>query len=89
MSMMGVRRSGVVSIAATVKGGLSEGRAAGVLKTSYMTCGGSGVLAAVALAKASASVMLVRGVPATVRPQKCISALLKAARYFASFGFRA
>ncbi|KAF0913781.1 hypothetical protein E2562_024870 [Oryza meyeriana var. granulata] len=89
MSMMGARQSGVMSITATVEGGMSKGQAAGILKTSYMTCGGNSVFAALALAKASASAMLAWGVPATVTPRKCVLALLKAARYLASSGFRA
>ncbi|KAF0920955.1 hypothetical protein E2562_037837 [Oryza meyeriana var. granulata] len=86
---MGVRQFGVVSIAATVEGSVSVGRAMGVLSTSYMTCGGNGMFAAVALAKLSASTMLARGVPATVTPWKCVSALLKGTWYFVSSGFRA
>ncbi|KAF0930920.1 hypothetical protein E2562_037132 [Oryza meyeriana var. granulata] len=72
-----------------VEGNSSEGQAAGVLNTSYMTCRGNGVFAAAALAKASTSMVLVWGVPATLTPRKCVSALLKAARYFVSSGFRA
>ncbi|KAF0916943.1 hypothetical protein E2562_015116 [Oryza meyeriana var. granulata] len=68
--MMGVRQSGIVSIDATVEGGVSEGRAVGVLKTSYMTCGGNGVFVATALTKASVSAMLARGMSATVTPRK-------------------
>ncbi|KAF0920243.1 hypothetical protein E2562_034095 [Oryza meyeriana var. granulata] len=75
-----------MSITATVHGGVSEGRATSVLKPSYMTYGGNGVFAAVALAMASASAILARGVPATVTSRKCISGLLKATRYFASSG---
>ncbi|KAF0899868.1 hypothetical protein E2562_025113 [Oryza meyeriana var. granulata] len=89
MLMMGVLQSGAVLIAAMAEGGASEGWAAGVLKTSYMTCGGSGAFAAMTLAKASASAMLVRGVPATVMPRKCASVFRKVARYFVSSGFRA
>ncbi|KAF0934653.1 hypothetical protein E2562_026142 [Oryza meyeriana var. granulata] len=84
---MGMRQSSAVSIAAMVEGGASEARAAGVLKTSYMTCSSNNVFVAAALAKASASTMLARGVLATVMPRKCVLALLKAVRYLTSSEF--